>query len=196
MPKHLYDWKLVQKYYDNGHGFVECAKLFGFCHTAWIKAIHRGSLQVEPARSTDRRRKYDWSEIQAYYDEGHSYRQTQRYFGFCAMAWTKAVQRGEITTRSFGMSISQLLANPKRCRSHLKGRLLRAMLLENRCQVCGLSEWLGRPINAHLDHINGIKDDNRLENLRMLCPNCHSQTPTYSGRNARLRRLQELTPVR
>jgi 5-methylcytosine-specific restriction endonuclease McrA len=43
----------------------------------------------------------------------------------------------------------------------------------------------------HLDHINGVRDDHRLENLRMLCPNCHSQTPTYGGRNAKRHSLQE-----
>jgi 5-methylcytosine-specific restriction endonuclease McrA len=46
-----------------------------------------------------------------------------------------------------------------------------------------------------IDHINGIGNDHRLENLRMLCPNCHSQTATYGGRNLRRRRLQEEAPV-
>ncbi len=49
-------------------------------------------------------------------------------------------------------------------------------------------------LSMHLDHVNGVRNDNRLENLRMLCPNCHSQTPTYGGRNAKLRRLQEPVP--
>jgi 5-methylcytosine-specific restriction endonuclease McrA len=101
------------------------------------------------------------------------------------------VRRGEIRPRQFGMPIPELLSSPKRNRKHLKTRLVRAGLLENNCRSCGLKDWQGRPLSMHLDHINGVPGDNRLENLRMLCPNCHSQTPTYGGRNARRRRLQE-----
>jgi HNH endonuclease len=54
--------------------------------------------------------------------------------------------------------------------------------------VCGISDWHGRPLVLELDHINGAADDHRLENLRLLCPNCHSQTDTYYARNIRLRR--------
>jgi len=48
--------------------------------------------------------------------------------------------------------------------------------------MCGLTEWNNKPISLELDHINGINNDNRLENLRIICPNCHAQTPTYRGR--------------
>jgi 5-methylcytosine-specific restriction endonuclease McrA len=82
------------------------------------------------------------------------------------------------------MPIAQLLVGPRN-RTHIKTRLIRAGLLENRCGECGLSEWRGKPLSVHIDHINGVKNDNRLENLRMLCPNCHSQTETYSGKNMR-----------
>ena len=55
------------------------------------------------------------------------------------------------------------------------------------CATCGTGDsWNGEPLTIELDHINGINDDNRVENLRWLCPNCHSQTPTY--RNNRNRR--------
>jgi hypothetical protein len=60
---------------------------------------------------------------------------------------------------------------------------LRRMGWEDKCQVCGISEWRGKPLTLHLDHVNGVHDDNRLPNLRFLCPNCHSQTDTYCGRN-------------
>lgn len=51
-----------------------------------------------------------------------------------------------------------------------------------RCSCCGIAEWQGKPLVLHLDHINGIANDNRLVNLRLLCPNCHSQTDTYCNR--------------
>lgn len=65
----------------------------------------------------------------------------------------------------------------------LRQRLVREGLKEHNCEVCGLTEWNGLPIPLELDHINGRRDDNRLENLRLICPNCHAQTPTYRGRN-------------
>lgn len=67
--------------------------------------------------------------------------------------------------------------------NHLKHRLLKNNLLEYKCYNCGVDEWLGNHLSLHLDHINGINNDNRLENLRLLCPNCHSQTTTYAGKN-------------
>jgi len=74
--------------------------------------------------------------------------------------------------------------------SGLKPRLLQAGILENKCACCGLGdEWNGMPLTLHLDHINGQHNDNRLENLRLLCPNCHSQTHTYSGRKSQDQRL-------
>jgi hypothetical protein len=66
----------------------------------------------------------------------------------------------------------------------LKRRLLKERLLENKCNICGLFEqWQGKPIVLVLDHINGVNDDNRLENLRMLCPNCNSQQETFCGKS-------------
>jgi hypothetical protein len=67
--------------------------------------------------------------------------------------------------------------------NNLRARLLREGLKEHRCEECRRDTWNGRPIPLELDHVNGKRDDNRLENLRILCPNCHAQTPTYRGRN-------------
>jgi hypothetical protein len=67
--------------------------------------------------------------------------------------------------------------------SRLKRRLIEQGLKEATCEMCGLDTWNGASIPLELDHINGKRDDNRLINLRLLCPNCHAQTPTYRGRN-------------
>jgi len=66
----------------------------------------------------------------------------------------------------------------------LKRRLISEGRLVERCAVCAMEPtWNGRPLVLRLDHINGVRDDNRLSNLRLVCPNCDSQLPTFAGRN-------------
>lgn len=67
--------------------------------------------------------------------------------------------------------------------SALRRRLVEEGVKEARCESCGRDSWLDGPIPLELDHINGDRRDNRLENLRLLCPNCHALTETYRGRN-------------
>lgn len=64
----------------------------------------------------------------------------------------------------------------------LRKRLLNEKLKERKCECCGNIEWLGKPIALELHHVNGIKDDLRLENLQILCPNCHTFTDNYRGK--------------
>jgi len=65
----------------------------------------------------------------------------------------------------------------------LRNRLISEGIKEHKCECCGITEWMGKSTPIELDHINGINTDNRLENLRLLCPNCHAQTETYRGKN-------------
>ena len=65
----------------------------------------------------------------------------------------------------------------------IKVKLINKYNWKSECSRCKLSEWMGQKIPIEIDHINGIHNDNRIENLRFLCPNCHSQTDTYTGKN-------------
>ena len=65
----------------------------------------------------------------------------------------------------------------------LKNRLLDEGYFQNKCSVCSIEEWNGKSLTMELDHINGSRTDHRLENLRMICPNCHAQTDTYRAKN-------------
>lgn len=70
----------------------------------------------------------------------------------------------------------------------LKIKLVKFDLLSNKCSECNLEEiWNGKKISLQLDHINGNRHDNRIENLRILCPNCHSQTDTYAGKRHKIK---------
>ena len=67
--------------------------------------------------------------------------------------------------------------------NNLRKRLIKEGILPNLCSECGIGpEWNGKSLTLQLDHFNGDSSDNRLENLRILCPNCHSQTRTFTGR--------------
>lgn len=78
-----------------------------------------------------------------------------------------------------------LVENSSYSRTSLKKKLLKNKILDYKCSICGIKDWNEKPISLQLDHINGIYNDNRIENLRLLCPNCHSQTENYSGKNAK-----------
>lgn len=67
--------------------------------------------------------------------------------------------------------------------SALRKRLLKEQIFEHKCAICHLTTWNDLPIPLDLDHINGIPHDHRLGNLRVLCRNCHAQTPTFCGKN-------------
>jgi 5-methylcytosine-specific restriction endonuclease McrA len=72
--------------------------------------------------------------------------------------------------------------------SSLKRKLLKLKLLEYKCSVCDIEKWNNSEISLQLDHINGVSNDNRMENLRLLCPNCHSQTETYAGKKKKIKK--------
>jgi hypothetical protein len=97
---------------------------------------------------------------------------------FTGQAWNKGKVIGP------KRDIKEYLSNEFPILSHkLKNRLLAEGLKEHKCECCGITEWNGKPAPIELDHINGNHHDNRLENLRILCPNCHAQTDTYRGKN-------------
>lgn len=79
-----------------------------------------------------------------------------------------------------------LKENCKHQRTILRRYVIKNNLIPYKCAICGCTEWQGKTLSLELDHINGINNDNRLENLRFLCPNCHSQTSTYGSRNQQL----------
>lgn len=80
--------------------------------------------------------------------------------------------------------IDILVENSTFSRSELKNKLIKEKILDYECVECGNNgEWNGKPLSLQLDHINGVNNDNRIENLRFLCPNCHTQTETYAGKN-------------
>lgn len=120
---------------------------------------------------------------------GGNYRQLKHYITegdldtshFTGRVWNKGLS----WSRRPDIPLEQLLTKGSTVQSYkLKLRLFLADLKNERCEECGWAEQAvdGR-IPLELDHINGVSNDNRLVNLRILCPNCHSLKPTHRGRN-------------
>jgi DNA-binding CsgD family transcriptional regulator len=133
-------------------------------------------------------RRYDWGAVQRFYDEGHGVAECAAAFGFSKQTWHAAVNAGKVVPRPAATPISALcVADTPRSRANLKRRLVGDGFKEQRCEACGLHRWQACPLPLALHHVNGDRDDNRLENLELLCPNCHALTANFSGRNRHVR---------
>ena len=144
-----------------------------------------------------RRSKYAWDKIQAFYDTGNTLRMCMREFGFSWSSWWWAKKRGIFHTRPQATPLKKLLvAGSASGRGNIKARLIKEGMLKERCKICAQRPvWRGKRLVLILDHKNGVKNDYRLSNLRLLCQNCNSQTDTFSGRNVKaLRRRSKVGP--
>lgn len=135
---------------------------------------------------------HDWGAVQKDVDAGMTLNALREKYGFAKASFTKAVKVGRITLRK-RMSMMTL---DEFC-EHLNGRrassyhrkLIRTLLIAegrpDKCETCELSEWNGNRLTLEVDHRDGDPRHNKRENFRLICPNCHSTTPTWRGRNIR-----------
>lgn len=178
--EHNQSRRRVAELRGQGHGTLEIARRLGLSKST--VAYHLRKLGQPPDARFLRR--YDWAAVQQFHDDGHSARECRKRFGFSTETWHAAVRRGDLVPRLRAMPVEELLSGP-RSRGHLKQRLFGLGLKSAQCERCGIADWRGRPLGMALHHINGDGADNRLENLQILCPNCHSQTENFAGRNRR-----------
>lgn len=140
----------------------------------------------------------------------YSWAESLRKLGLCPSggAWRvlkKYAEQWAIPTDHFdpsrctGGNLSQvarplekvLVENSTYSRQHVKRRLFAEGLKEPVCEMCGQGEmWHGRPMGMILDHINGVRNDHRLENLRIVCPNCAATLDTHCGRKNRVEKAK------
>lgn len=124
---------------------------------------------------------------------GHNYRTVQRWVAH----WEVSTGHFDPAARTARSSASRqrplhevMVEHSTYKRAWLKRRLLSEGIKQPVCEMCGQGEmWLGQRMSMILDHINGVADDHRIENLRMLCPNCNATLETHCGRNTPRERI-------
>ena len=73
--------------------------------------------------------------------------------------------------------------HPQYQSNKLRRRLLQEGIKEHKCECCGITDWMNKPTPLEVDHIDGNSNNHIIQNIRLLCPNCHAQTETYRGKN-------------
>ena len=176
---------------DCGLNHTQIAQRLGI--TKHTVAYHARTL----GRPADPRftRRYDWAEIQRYYDQGHSVTQCQERFGFARETWNAARRRGAVVARPKSVPLVQLLVVKPEAggRWNIKRRLLAAGLKEPRCERCGIEDWRASRSSSRCITSTATTATTASRTWRA-CPNCHSQTENFAGRNVGARR--DGSPVR
>lgn len=113
---------------------------------------------------------------------------------FTGKAWNVGTRFRSISTK---YSLKEILVedSPYRTPSKLRIKLIQAGLKEHKCEICENTKWLSQDIKLEIHHINGINTDNRIENLQILCPNCHAFTDNFRGKNIKKSALSEKRDV-
>lgn len=152
---------------------------------------------------------YTPAELQRLLDESDSYKEVLRKLGMCDHGNNYTTLRKVIN--EYNLDLTKISENRSKLSSklikklhakhiitldeilienstylngaNLKNKLFEANLKDKKCECCGLSEWLEKPIPLQIHHKNGVHNDNRIENLELLCPNCHALTDTFAGKN-------------
>jgi len=190
--------KEIRKMLSNGNSYGDITRKVGVA--ASTVAYHARQLGITKKPGGNR---YNWPKIQNHIDNDKSYESCIKLFGITSSAMRYAIKYGllnipdeKLPARGNNGIIKKPMCeilvedSAFSCNSKFKKRLVEEGVLNYHCynKSCMLHSmntmvWCGEPIVLHLDHINGIRNDNRKKNLRFLCPNCHSQTTTYCGRN-------------
>ena len=112
---------------------------------------------------------------------GNNSKTLRKYLDNNNIDYSHFTGRGRIY-RTEEIDIKEYLNNKRYITSYtLKKRLFKEHIKENKCEICGIAEWNNKPIICQLHHKDGNHLNNNLENLQILCPNCHSQTDSYCG---------------
>lgn len=124
-------------------------------------------------------------------EAGGSYHAIHRHFKKYNIDYSHFLGQAHFRGQLLGHQkpVEHYLVNGKSVSSHgLKLRLLKEGIFERKCYRCNGVEWNGAPIPIELNHRDGNHINNELANLEILCPNCHAQEPTHSGKNKVLKR--------